>query len=265
MQYNKNDFLVDSHCHLNYLNDMGLDIDNVVKEATDNNVKIINNIGTNINDTQKIIDLANNYDNVYATVGHHPEELENGIASVEELLQFTNDSKIIGIGESGLDYHFRSDNRNDQIKNFESHIEVARITHLPLIIHTRDADSDMIDILVNEIKNGFFSFVLHCFSSSKELAYKALDLDGYISLSGIVTFKNATSLQDIVKNLPKNRLLIETDSPYLAPVPFRGKTNQPKYVKEVALFLSNIFGIDFQEIQSITTSNFLNLFNKIVV
>lgn len=260
---NNYDFLIDSHCHLNYLLNDDIDIDYIVESAKNNNVNIINNICTKIAEAQNIIDLSNKYSNVYCSIGHHPEEIKNGIVEIDDLLKYIDNNKVIGIGESGLDYHFISDNRKEQIENFEKHIEVARISKLPLIIHSRDADTDMIDILDNEIKNGFFKFVLHCFSSSKELAYKGLDLDGYISLSGILTFKNAIDLQNITKTLPLNKIIVETDSPYLAPIPFRGKTNQPSYVKNVAVFLSSLLDMDFEYIQSITTKNCLELFDKI--
>ena len=258
-------FLIDSHCHLNSLEENGENIDNIINNAKNNNVNIINNICTNVNEINNIINLSNKYNNVYCTIGHHPEELDKYIANVEELLFYTNNKKVVGIGESGLDYHFRDDNKNKQKRNFEIHIEAARISNLPLIIHSRDADNDMIDILNSEMKNGIFNFVLHCFSSSKELAYKALDLDGFISFSGILTFKNAIDLQNIAKTIPLNKIIVETDSPYLAPIPFRGKVNQPAFVKNIAEFLANLLNINYNNIVDITTKNCLKLFKKYVI
>lgn len=258
-------FLIDSHCHLNFLIEQGVDIDNIIKSAKNNNVNIINNICTKISEIEDILQLSNKFENVYCSIGQHPEEIENNIITIENLLQYTNNEKVIAIGETGLDYHYRNNNKIEQKKNFETHIEASRISKLPLIIHSREADADMIDILNSEMKNGNFKFVLHCFSSSKELAFKGLDLDGYISFSGILTFKNAVELQDIAKNIPLNKIIIETDSPYLAPVPFRGKINQPYYVKNVAEFLANLLNKDFNNIQHTTTENCLKLFDKIIL
>ncbi len=252
--------IVDSHCHLNCLkNEENLDIDKVIFDANSNNVKIINNICTNIDEFDDILELSNQYNNVYCSIGQHPEYTNR--VNIEDFLnKDIKNYKVIGIGETGLDYHFTTDFIKEQKYNFEIQIELARQTKLPLIIHSRDADKDMIDILENEMKNGEFSFLLHCFSSSKELAYKGLDLGGYISFSGILTFKNATQLQNIAKNIPLDRVLVETDSPYLAPVPFRGKINQPSYTKNVVDFLSNLLSKDINEVANITTKNCFTLF-----
>lgn len=255
-------FIIDSHCHLNCLKEENYEnIDDIIQEAVNSNVKIINNICTNINEFDNILNLSNNYDNVFCSIGHHPEYAEEPITIDDFLKKDIKSNKVIGVGECGLDYHFSKDFIKEQKKNFEIQIEVARKTQLPLIIHTRDADLDTIDILKSEIKNGEFKFLLHCFSSSKELAYAALDLGGYISFSGILTFKNAVELQEIAKNIPLDKVLIETDSPYLAPVPLRGKTNKPAYVKYVAEFLANLLKKDFAEISTTTTTNCFKLFN----
>ena len=251
-------FIIDTHCHLNLLkNENNLDV--IIEEAIKNNVKIINNICTNIEEFEDILNLSNNYDNVYCSIGHHPE-YPNKIKIEDFYNKDINNYKVIGIGESGLDYHFTTDFIKEQKHNFEIQIELSRQTKLPLIIHSRDADKDMVDILENEIKNGEFNFLLHCFSSGKELAYKGLDLGGYISFSGILTFKNAIELQNIAKNIPLDRVLVETDSPYLAPVPHRGKTNQPAYTKNVLEFLSNLLNKDINEVADITTKNCFTLF-----
>lgn len=252
--------IIDSHCHLNYLkNDENLDINEIILNANSNDVKIINNICTSLAEFDNVLELSNSYKNVYCSIGQHPEY--TNIVKIEDFLnKDIYNYKVIGIGEAGLDYHFTTDFVKEQKINFEVQIELARQTKLPLIIHSRDADSDMIDILTNEIKNGYFSFLLHCFSSSKELAYKGLDLGGYISFSGILTFKNATELQNIAKNIPLNRILVETDSPYLAPVPYRGKVNQPAYTRNVVEFLSKLINTSIEEVANTTTTNCFNLF-----
>ena len=173
----------------------------------------------------------------------------------KDILKYTNNNKIIAIGETGLDYHYNTENKLKQKRNFEIHIEACRKTGLPLIVHTRDADKDMINILESEMKNGEFDFVLHCFSSSKELAYRSLDIGGFISFSGIVTFKNASDLQEIAKTIPIDRIFIETDAPYLAPVPLRGKENQPAYIKYTAEEIAKLREISIDELTQITTSN----------
>lgn len=251
-------FIIDTHCHLNYLKNEN-NIDVIIEEAFKNNVKIINNICTNVEEFEDVLNLSSNYDNVYCSIGHHPE-YSNKIKIEDFYNKDINNYKVIGIGETGLDYHFTTDFIKEQKYNFEIQIELARQTKLPLIIHSRDADKDMIDILENEMKNGEFSFLLHCFSSSKELAYKGLDLGGYISFSGILTFKNATELQNIAKNIPLDKLLIETDSPYLAPVPYRGKTNQPAFTKNILEYLSKLLNKNIDDLAEIIKNNSFNLF-----
>ena len=257
-------FLVDSHCHLNMLEDeKGLQMTDVVKRANENGVNIINNICTDVNEFDKILNASKKFKNVFTTVGVHPSNTENKIPTLELLLEYTKDNNIVGIGESGLEYFYEPIDKIKQKKNFEIHIEAARKSKLPLVIHSRNADEDMIEILNSEMKNGEFKFILHCFSSGKKLCWSGLDLDGYISLSGIVTFKNAQDLRDIVKDVPLNKILLETDSPYLAPTPFRGKVNEPCYVKEIANYLVDFLKIDFNIIQQNTTKNFLELFSKV--
>lgn len=256
----KYNFLVDSHCHLNSLKENGIMLDEIINNSLKNNVKIINNICTKIQEAQSIIDITNKYDNVYCSIGHHPEETDNKLICINDLLKYKNYNKIIAIGESGLDYYYREDfNKQKQKENFIIHVEVARQLKLPLIIHSRNADHDMMDILNSEAKD--IKFILHCFSSGEELALTALKLGGYISFSGILTFKNAINIQNIAKKIPLNRILVETDAPYLAPIPYRGKMNQPAYTKNIAEFLANLLNRDFFEIQSITTENFFRLFN----
>ena len=210
-------FLVDSHCHLNMIEDeKGLQMVDVVKRANENGINILNNICTDVDEFDKILNASKKFKNVFTTVGVHPSNAENKIPTLELLLEYTKDDNVIGIGESGLEYFYEPIDKVKQKKNFEIHVEAARQSKLPLVIHSRNADEDMIEILNSEMKNGEFKFILHCFSSGKKLCWTGLDLDGYISLSGIVTFKNAQDLREIVKDIPLNKILLETDSPYLA-------------------------------------------------
>lgn len=257
-------FLVDSHCHLKNIKESGLNLDDVINESNSNNVKIINNICANILEVEDIIEITNKYKNVYCSIGHHPEELKNKSIIIDDLFKYKDYKKLIGIGESGLDYVCaESVEKNKQIENFLIHIEASKELNLPLIIHSRGCDDDMKNIIKTEIKNKEFSFVLHCFCSSEDLAKTALDCGGFISFSGILTFKNAKDLQSIAKNIPLDKILVETDAPFLAPVPYRGKINQPSYTKFTAEFLANLLNINFEEIQNITTKNFFKLFNRV--
>ncbi|MDD2839519.1 MAG: TatD family hydrolase [Rickettsiales bacterium] len=257
-------YLVDSHCHLNMLEEeKGILISEAIDKANQNNVRIINNISTEIKEFDKVFKVTEKYENVYATIGVHPSMITNVVNTLNLLLEYSKKEKVIAFGESGLEYAEDSIDKDKQKKNFEIHIEACRKTGLPLVIHSRNADSDMIDILKNEMKNGEFRFVLHCFSSGKELCWTGLDLGGFISLSGIITFKNANELRDIVKDVPLNRIMLETDSPFLAPTPFRGQINQPAYVKNIAEYLVDFLKLDYNIIQSNTTKNFIELFNKV--
>ncbi len=260
------DFLVDSHCHLNMLQDeKNLDLGEVVDRANKNGIGILNNIGTEIKEFDDVLKTAKQFDNVYASLGVHPSNIVDGVQTLDILRRYAKDEKVIGIGESGLEYFYEPVNKIQQKKNFEIHIEAARQEKLPLVIHSRAADEDMIDILKSEIKNGEFKFVLHCFSSGKELCWTGLDLGGYISISGIATFKNAEDLRNIIKDVPLNRMLVETDSPFLAPTPFRGQTNEPSYVKNIVNYLVDFLKIDFNIIQDSTTKSFITLFNKVKI
>ncbi|MFT6106191.1 MAG: TatD DNase family protein [Rickettsiales bacterium] len=260
----KHNFLVDSHCHLDLLAERGFDIDQIVENAIKNKVEILQTIGTKISNFPDVYKYAQKYQNVFASTGIHPCNVEDEPkTSCEELIKLCKSHpKIIGIGETGLDYFHPGFVRTNQISSFIEHIKAARETGLPLIIHTRDADADMAQILEDEMKKGKFKALLHCFSSTKELAIKAIELGIYISISGIVTFKNATILQNIVKDLPLEFLLVETDSPYLAPTPHRGKTNEPSFTLHTAEFLADLKGITFEEVRQTTTQNFFQLFKN---
>lgn len=257
-------FLIDSHCHLNCLKDeKNINISDVIERAKKNGVKIINNISTEIKEFDKILEVSENFKNVYATIGIHPSNVLTDLIDLETLIQYSKNEKVISIGESGLEYFCEPIDKEKQKKNFEVHIEAARKTNLPLMIHSRNADEDMIEILKSEMKNGEFNFTLHCFSSGKDLCWTGLDLGGFISLSGIITFKNAEELRNIIKDVPLDRILLETDSPFLAPTPFRGTTNEPAYIKNIADYLVDFLKNDFSIIQEATTKNFFSLFNKV--
>ncbi|WP_374698863.1 TatD family hydrolase [Wolbachia endosymbiont (group B) of Limnophora tigrina] len=255
--------IVDSHCHLIYFSDN--EIPKVISRAEQNGVKILHNICVSIDDIPKLLKISSSYDQVYFSVGIHPLDaaIENGeCIHADELVEFTKNQKVISIGETGLDF-YKSDNKDNQKKSFASHIEAARITGLPLVIHTRNADDEMIDILKSEMKTGTFGGVMHCFASSKELAYQSIDLGLYISFSGIITFKNASLLRGIAQSVPRERVLVETDAPYLSPEPYRGKKNEPAMVKYVVDCLAELWNESPDKVAEITTSNFFRLFTKL--
>ena len=263
---NRKNLLVDSHAHLDMLAEEDTNLDDIIKRAQKNNVGIIQSVCSSILEFPKILKIAEKYEGVYASVGLHPENLHSEpLVTKIELIKESKHPKVIGIGESGLDYHYEGYDKKLQRKNFENHIEASRKTKLPLIVHTRDADKDMMEILESETKNGKFPFLLHCYTSGKELAFKGLDLGGYISVSGIITFRNAKELKELIKKVPLDRLMVETDAPFLAPVPNRGKTNEPAYVMYTAEHLAELKNIDYSEVREATTNNFLKLFNKVAL
>lgn len=256
-------YLVDSHCHLNY---GGLidDLDAVLMRAKDANVGCMLAINTKLSEFEDVLHIANSHDNIFASVGVHPHEAEKEPdVAVEALLKRAENKKVVAIGETGLDYYYDTAPREMQQANFVAHMDAARISQLPIIVHTRDADDDCINLLRSGMEKGAFPGVIHCFTATEALAQAALDMGFYISISGIVTFKNAKDLQAIVKELPLDRLLIETDAPYLAPVPHRGRTCEPAYVADTARYIADLKEIDFNLLLEETTSNFFNLFNKI--
>jgi TatD DNase family protein len=255
--------LVDSHCHLNLIDyaALGTDMNTVVRTAFDSGIEHILCVGTNQLENQAVIQIATQYENISASIGFHPNEVMEQEPSFDDLISLAAHPKVIAIGETGLDYYRSGENAGQawQQQRFETHIAVAKKIQKPLIVHTRNAKTDTLAILkANDAST--CRGVLHCFTEDWETAKAALDLDFYISLSGIVTFKNATELQAVAKKVPLERLLIETDSPYLAPVPYRGKINQPAYVKQVAEFLANLREITFEQIAKQTTQNFYRLF-----
>jgi TatD DNase family protein len=254
--------IIDSHCHLIYFSDD--EIPKVILRAEQSGVKILHNICISINDIPKLLKISASHGQVYSSVGVHPLDatIENGeCINVDELVEFTKNQKVISIGETGLDF-FKSGNKVNQKKSFASHIESSRITELPLVIHTRSADNEMIDMLKSEMKINAFSGVMHCFTSSQELAYQAIDLGLYISFSGIITFKNANLLREIAQNVPRTRVLVETDAPYLSPEPYRGKKNEPAMVKYVVDCLAELWNEPPEQVAEITTNNFFRLFRS---
>ena len=252
--------IVDSHCHLDY-EPMCNDLDSVIRRAEENNVKILQTICTKVSEFKKLQTIADKYKNVYCSVGVHPHEVEKeGIITIDKLKDLARGKKVIGIGETGLDYYYEHSPRDLQQESFINHIVVSRDLKLPTIVHTREADEDTIKILSSEMKKDEFPGLIHCFSGSEKLAKSSLDLGLYISISGIITFKNSGDLRDIVKKVPLDRILVETDAPFLAPVPMRGKKNEPAYVTYVVECLADLFGKSPSYIADKTTDNFLNLF-----
>ncbi len=220
-------------------------------------------ICTEMAEFEEVYAIAENNAGVFCSVGVHPNDSgKQEIASSQELIEKTSRKKVIGIGETGLDYHYEYTDRELQKQSFIEHIKAARATALPLIVHTRDADEDTINILTDEISKGYFKFLIHCFTSTKQLADTTIKLGGYISVSGIITFKNAQAIRDALIDVPIDRILIETDSPFLAPTPHRGKRNEPSYVVQVNKALAQLKNISEEECAKITTGNFFRLFNK---
>jgi TatD DNase family protein len=253
--------LIDSHCHLDYF--QGEDLTAVLARAAAAGVGEMVTIGTRLSRSAEMRALAEAHPNVWCTVGIHPhnagaEELPTPEAIVAE----THHPRVIGIGESGLDYFYDKAPRERQQAGFRAHIRAARLSGLPLCIHARDADDDIAAILREEAADGAFAFLLHCFSSGRGLAEAALALGGYVSFSGILTFPKSQELRDIARDVPKDRLLVETDAPYLAPVPFRGKRNEPGYVAHTARVLGEVHGMGPEAIAELTTENFRRLFRK---
>jgi TatD DNase family protein len=238
-------------------------IDNYILRAKEADVKYLQTICTRIDDFENILKIVRKYDNVFASVGIHPSEVKHVITAMELIELAKKDNKVIGLGETGLDYFYNKEKNHHKMQqdSFEQHILASQENGLPVIVHTRDAEADTENIISRNKKLKNFPGLIHCFTASKAFAKKMLDLDIFISISGIVTFKNAEELRDVVKFLPLNRILIETDSPYLAPVPHRGKLNEPSYTRFVAEFVANLKGVSLEKLAEQTTINFSSLFN----
>jgi TatD DNase family protein len=254
--------LIDSHCHLDHFTPM--ELPEVLARAAAAGVGEMVTIGTTMVQSQKLLALIEGHDNLWCTVGVHPHHAsEAPVPTPETLAELTRHPRVIGIGESGLDYFYDRAPRDVQQENFRSHIRGARLARLPLAIHARDADTDIARILQEECDDGGeFAFLLHCFSSSRALAEAAIGMGGYVSFSGILTFPRSNELREIARNLPAERLLVETDAPYLAPVPFRGKRNEPGHVAHTAKVLAEVRGMSPEALGDLTTANFRRLFGK---
>lgn len=255
--------LVDSHCHLDYLARDG-DLDEVVARARRADIGRMLTICTKVTEFDSISGIADRFDDVWCSVGIHPHEADSEpTVTTDRLVELAQHPKTVAIGETGLDYFYEHSPRAAQQASFRAHIAAARETGLPLIVHTRDADDDTVGILQDEYAKGPFTGVIHCFSTSRELAEKSIDIGLYISLSGIVTFKKAEDLRETVKALPVEKLLVETDAPYLAPVPNRGKRNEPAYVVHTAAAVAELKGMSPDALAEVTTENFFTLFNQV--
>lgn len=254
---------VDSHCHLDFP-DFEAELDTIIQRARSMGVSHMTSIGTSLKTINKTLKVAEAYPFIYATVGVHPHDAEAEFdISYEDLAKIAEHPKVIGIGETGLDYFYEHSPKEKQQDLFRLHIKVARDFDLPLIVHTRDADHDCLAILKEEMGKGAFKGLIHCFTASQKFAQEVLKLGFYISISGIVTFKKATELHEAVRQIPLDRLLIETDSPYLAPIPHRGKRNEPSFVIHVAEAIAELKDCPLPEVARVTTQNYFDLFQKV--
>jgi TatD DNase family protein len=255
--------LVDSHCHLDFP-DFGSELDGVVARARDAGIGRIVTISTRVRRLPGLLAIAERFDDVFCSVGTHPhhahEELD---ITADDLAAHARHRKVVAIGEAGLDYHYDNSPRDAQEQGFRAHIAAARQTQLPLVIHSREADDDMARILEEETGKGAFPAVLHCFTGGRDLAMRAIVLGHYVSFTGILTFKNSGALREIAAVLPADRILVETDAPYLSPASRRGKRNEPSFVAETAKVLAETRGVTDAEIARQTTANFFRLFNKV--
>jgi len=256
--------IIDSHCHLEY-EPMSSNLKQVVERAVQNNVKYLLSISTTDESFEKILKIIKNYKNIYGTYGIHPHETKNYLSlTCNQIVKKANlDNKIIGIGETGLDFYYDYSDRLVQKKLFIKHIEAAQILNLPLIVHTRSAEDETYEILKAEKRKKDFKILIHCFTGSKVFAHKLIDIGCYISASGVVTFKKSIDLANTFSSLPSDRILVETDSPYLSPEPLRGKPNEPSHIVHTVNFLAKLKGIDSENFAQTTSSNFFKLFGKL--
>ena len=250
--------IIDSHCHLDY-EPLVNNIDQVLLNAKKVNITNLLTIGTSLESSKKVLEIVSKYPNVYGAIGIHPNSTTGNLDKLDEILMLKkNNKKIIAFGETGLDYFYKRSDKKDQIIAFEKHVEFSISEKIPVIIHTRDADDDTISILKKYYKKT--NFLIHCFTGNLEFAKNLLNLNCLISFSGIITFKKSNDLRDVVKYVPLEKMLIETDSPYLSPDPFRGKSNEPANVKIVAETVASIKQISFEQVATSTTANFNNFF-----
>ena len=253
---------VDSHCHLNYKGLVEQQAD-ILARARESGVSAMLNISTREREWDEVIGLAEQEKDVWASVGIHPHEADQHVGmDCAKLVAKSAHPRVVAIGETGLDYYYDKSDRAQQCTGFREHIKASRETGLPIIIHTRNAEADTAAMLTEEMREGPFTGVIHCFTASAEFARIALDLGLYISLSGIVTFKNAKDLQDVAKWLPADRLLVETDAPFLAPIPHRGRTGEPAFVADTARFVAQLRDVAAESLAQQTSDNFYDLFTK---
>jgi TatD DNase family protein len=255
--------LIDSHCHLDRLKLDGYDgqLSAAIDAALARDIQQLLCVGISVNNRQAVVDIAEKYPQVVSSVGIHPLDVKEGLASEQDLLEWSTHPKVVALGESGLDYYYSQDDKALQHESFIIHLQAAAKAQLPVIVHTRDAREDTLN-LIKTYGSESSAGVLHCFTENWEMAKKAIEMNYMISISGIVTFKNAHELREVVKRIPLDRLLVETDSPYLAPVPYRGKSNEPKYVREVAEYIAELKNVSFSTLAETTTNNFYRLFPK---
>jgi TatD DNase family protein len=254
--------LVDSHCHLDFP-EFAPELDAVVARARDAGVGTCVSIGTTLEKFPQVRAIAERFADVWCSVGIHPHEAEKEpLAGAAPLIERAQHAKVVGIGETGLDFYYNHSPREPQIANFRAHVAASRELKLPLIVHTRDAEDETIAILRDEMGKGAFTGLIHCFTGTKKLADAALDLGFCISASGIATFKKSEELRNVLKDVPLDRLLVETDAPYLAPMPHRGKRNEPSFVVNTAAALAALKGVNAEELAHATTGNFFRLFTK---
>ena len=252
--------MIDSHCHLDH-EPLSTEINEIIKRAKKIGIEKLLTISTTFNSFKKILEIIEIDPIIYGTFGIHPHESKSDIADKKTIINnMKSHKKIIGVGESGLDFYYNHSDKKEQIKSFKEHIEASVDLNVPIIVHSRNAESDTYDILKNIAKNNNIKILMHCFTGSTEFAKKLLDLNSFFSASGIITFKNSITLQETFKVIPKEKLLIETDSPFLAPVPMRGKKNEPSYIKHTLEKLAEIKNITVDESNKITTNNFNSLF-----
>ena len=256
--------IIDSHCHLTY-EPMTSSLKETIRRANNDGVKYLLTISTEDKSFNNILDIVDNYSSVYGTYGIHPHEAKKHkkIKSDYIVEKVNKNKKIIGIGESGLDFYYNHSEKKDQISSFLEHIDASQKANLPLIVHTRSAEYDTLEILKKATQKKDLKILIHCFTGTKEFAFKLLDIGAYISASGVVTFKKSKELAKTFKEIPTSRILVETDSPYLAPEPLRGKPNEPSYITHTVRFLAELRNVSYEKFSDSTTQNFFNLFGKL--
>ena len=255
--------IVDSHCHLLH-SKTKKEISEIISDAKLNDVQILLNISTHPDEFNQIINISKQYKNVYSSIGIHPHSASMLNDENYNLInRLVKDPKVVGVGETGLDFYYNNSKKSEQIENLEKHIDIVQENDLPIIIHMRDAEDGMSEILEKRFKQKEFSGVIHCFSGSQNFADFVKSLNFYISISGIITFPKSQDLRDVVKSYPLDKILVETDAPFLSPVPLRGKTNEPAFIKHTVEYLAKILNLTSLELSDITTKNFFKLFMKL--